>query len=370
MKLALRQMKQDSLQYRKEMEEHTRIAQQLFSFCLFVFFVLHSVVIHLLNYSRCPRLYAALGLSVLQGAVSLAAYFFFKTYCTRHKKHILAAAYCNIFQVVILLELQYFLYDEYLSYTVIICIALCTALSILGHVGTYAAILGLSLSIDVGITIWKNYQLLHSHLMQIQMYIIDTVFLLVIAVGLNCIISYLKYRDFAARRQLLYLSERDSLTGLLNRSALEFVVAQHAGGAGLCAMILLDLDNFKALNDTLGHYEGDNCLRATAEELKALFSEGSYVSRLGGDEFIVFLPRISGAAAVMERARGLLEVVPRTYPHPAGDIAITCSVGLAVLPMDGDNLYEQLYKSADSAMYQSKAGGKNQVTIFQNEYVG
>ncbi len=364
----LKKTKQDSINYHKDIEEHTLVSQQVFSACLFVFFALHIAIIHLLNFAKCERFYAALGISGLQMLFSMIFYFLFKYYFSNHKKYILLAAYLNIFQVVIILELQYFLYDEYISYTVIVCIILCTSLSIIGEIEKYTAILTMSLSIDIAITIMKNYNLLHSH--DMKMYIIDNFFVLIIAIGINASISCLKYRDFEIKNQILYLSERDSLTGLLNRNSLEHAVEKHMGDHSICAMILLDLDNFKALNDTLGHYEGDNCLRATADELKKLFRSTDYVGRLGGDEFLVFLPDIQSLTFVKERANMLLKKIPRSYAHQTGEITVTCSVGIAFLRMDQENLYESLYKAADSAMYMSKASGKNMVTIFSNEFSG
>lgn len=272
----------------------------------------------------------------------------------------------NIFFVVIILELQYFLYNEYISYTIIVCIALCTSLTIIGHMVRYMIILAAALSIDTIITILNNYELLCSN--EMKMYIIDNMFVLVIAVGINCSISRLKYREFEKKKQIVYLSQRDSLTGFLNRNALEHSVEKYAVSDGLCAMVLLDLDNFKALNDNLGHYEGDNCLRKTADELNDLFGSSFYVSRLGGDEFVVFIPDVSDISYIMERVCLLLDKIPQKYESKAGEITVTCSVGMAFLKMNQDDLYEQLYKAADSAMYKSKAKGKNAVTVFENEF--
>lgn len=79
------------------------------------------------------------------------------------------------------------------------------------------------------------------------------------------------------KQQIVYLSERDSLTKLLNRRALEYLVQKYTNDNTACAMVLLDLDNFKALNDTLGHYAGDECLCAVANELKGVFVETDYI---------------------------------------------------------------------------------------------
>lgn len=362
----LQKMKQSSIDYRKDMEEHNRITQQVFSACLFFFIVLHVIIIHLVNFQRHEQFYAALWLSALQIAASLTFFFLFKNYFSSHKKYLLLAGYLNIFQTILLLELQYYLYDEYISYTIIVGIVLCTALSIIGHVRWYSLILLIGLSTDITITIMKNPSFIHSH--EITMYILDNIFIFIIAVGMNYSATCLKYHDFAAKREILFLSERDSLTGLLNRKSLESAVERYTQSNGLCAMILLDLDNFKALNDTLGHYAGDDCLRATAEELTKVFRSTDYVSRLGGDEFTIFLPDIQNTAFVKDRANILLKKIPRSYTYQDGEIKVTCSVGIAFLSTNQDDLYESLYKAADSAMYVSKESGKNMVTVFANEF--
>lgn len=201
------------------------------------------------------------------------------------------------------------------------------------------------------------------------MYIIDTLFIVVIAVVINICFSRLKYQDFAKKQQILYFSERDSLTGLLNRKALEYSVQKHIKNNTLCALILLDLDNFKKLNDTLGHYEGDNCLCAVANALKQLFGQNDCVSRLGGDEFVIFMPHISDIDFVTEKTNAILKNVPRKYPYETGEISITCSIGVAFSKSTQNDLYEKLYKAADTAMYQSKTSGKNAVTIYEKTFV-
>lgn len=361
----LRKMKQCSIDYRKEIAAHNCATQQVFSACLFLFFTLHVIIIHIM-FPKCELFYAALRLSVIQIILSLVFFFLFKNYFSTHKKYILPAGYLNIFQTILFLELQYLLYDEYISYTIIIAIVLCTALSIIGHIRLYSLILLLGLTTDIAITIMKYADYVHSY--EVTAYILDNVFLLIIAIGINYSTSCLKYHDFKIRREILFLSERDSLTGLLNRKSLESAVESYAQDNDLCAMILLDLDNFKALNDALGHYVGDGCLQLTAQELKKVFSSTAYISRLGGDEFTIFLPHIQSAAAVKDQANMLLKKIPRGYSHRGMEIKVTCSVGVAFLKAGQNDLYTRLYKAADSAMYQSKKSGKNMVTVFDNEF--
>ena len=363
----LEKMKQSSIEYSKDIEDRNCITQKVCSECLFFFIVLHVIIIQLLNFQRHEQFYASLWLSAIQAAASLTFFLLFKKYFSIHKKYIPLAGYLNIFQTIILLELQYYLYDEYISYTIIVGIVLCTALSIIGHIRWYSLIILVGLITDITITIMKNPDFIHSH--EVIMYINDNIFIFIIAVGMNYSATCLKYHDFAAKQKILFLSERDSLTGLLNRKSLESAVERYAHQSScLCAMILLDLDNFKSLNDTLGHYAGDDCLRTTAEELKKVFESTGYVSRLGGDEFTIFLPDVRDIASVKERAGILLEKIPQSYTYQDKEINVTCSVGIAFLSAAQDDLYERLYKAADSAMYMSKESGKNMVTVFANEF--
>ena len=204
-----------------------------------------------------------------------------------------------------------------------------------------------------------------------QMFLVDNLFLLVITTGINFNCSRLRYQAFEKAQQVTRLSERDGLTGLLNRTAFEQAIVPYCSSRTLGAMVLLDLDNFKALNDTLGHFEGDRCLRRVGEVLENVFEDRGYVCRLGGDEFAVFMPNLSDESDVMERTQMLLEQIPQNYPHKTGVISVTCSIGVAYTKMDNRKLdaymYEILYKAADSAMYKSKAKGKNTVTVFAGD---
>ena len=344
----INKMKQDAINYHDDIQEYVCITQCTFSACLCLFFLLHIVMISILDFADYQKLNVAIWISFLQMFFSLIWYLLFRYYFSSHKKHILTAAYLNIFQVTTILELQYFFYDDFISYTVIVCIILCTSLTVIGHIRKYLSIITLICISDIIATIIKNYTYIHSYYM--HMYIIDTLFIVVIAVVINICFSRLKYQDFAKKQQILYFSERDSLTGLLNRKALEYSVQKHIKNNTLCALILLDLDNFKKLNDTLGHYEGDNCLCAVANALKQLFGQNDCVSRLGGDEFVIFMPHISDIDFVTEKTNAILKNVPRKYPYETGQISITCSIGVAFSKSTQNDLYEKLYKAADTAM--------------------
>jgi diguanylate cyclase (GGDEF)-like protein/PAS domain S-box-containing protein len=168
-----------------------------------------------------------------------------------------------------------------------------------------------------------------------------------------------------AEARLQILVDRDHLTGLANRSFLEEVARlaliraqdQH----DKLAVLTLDLDGFKGINDRFGHPAGDIVLKTIAERLVEQVRDSDVVARVGGDEFMVLLPKVSGPKAVADVARRLLAATERTIPLPddgRGDEArISTSIGIALYPTHSDN-FEGLTMAADRAMYVVKARGK------------
>jgi len=165
-------------------------------------------------------------------------------------------------------------------------------------------------------------------------------------------------------RRLLQIAERDSLTGLLNRMRLAEVVDSEIRNAETrgqtMAMILLDLDHFKQVNDCHGHPAGDHALIYVAEKLQSAVRKTDYVFRLGGEEFCILLPGADrySAAEVAESARRELE--QGDFCMAGKPLSLTASFGIAVSGEDGHELVE-LYHIADQRMYAAKHGGRNRV---------
>lgn len=160
-------------------------------------------------------------------------------------------------------------------------------------------------------------------------------------------------------------AEHDGLTGLLNRRAFEeqmrAALMDRAGGT----LLLVDLDNFKTVNDCLGHPEGDALLADTARRLCAEFAEDDLVARFGGDEFAVFAFGLTDERIRRQRAESLLFSLRRFYDRPGGGppIPTGASVGMAVAPEHGAT-YEELYLHADKALYAAKKSGKGRALLF------
>jgi diguanylate cyclase (GGDEF)-like protein/PAS domain S-box-containing protein len=167
-------------------------------------------------------------------------------------------------------------------------------------------------------------------------------------------------------RALRALAYRDPLTGLANRSSLmdrlglELAHARRQR-AGL-ALLFVDLDGFKAINDAHGHRAGDAVLLVVAERLRAALREVDTVARLGGDEFTVILPNVSTLEGAQAVARKLLAALEQPIAWEAQSLQCSASIGIALHPEDGDRP-EELLEASDARMYRAKASGGGRVAL-------
>jgi diguanylate cyclase (GGDEF)-like protein/PAS domain S-box-containing protein len=163
-------------------------------------------------------------------------------------------------------------------------------------------------------------------------------------------------------RELYELATHDVLTGLPNRShfseQLRQAQARAKRAGGLVALLYLDLDRFKPVNDQLGHQCGDQLLRAVARRLRGLVREQDTVARLGGDEFAVILEGLTRPRDAVPTARKVLRELSRPYRLEGRKADVSASVGIAVYPIDGDKV-GMLIRRADRAMYRAKKARGN-----------
>ncbi len=194
--------------------------------------------------------------------------------------------------------------------------------------------------------------------------------------GLVMVRSYREYQGQldlyesvrSQRDQFETLSRVDPLTGLANRryfsGALEHLLAESRFRQQPLAMLVMDLDHFKYVNDEFGHDAGDNCLARFADRMREVFTAPSaHLARLGGEEFGVLLPGMDARAAaeIAERMRASLEQQPLQLRE--GPLSITVSIGVASLAPNSAGEGTDLYRAADRAMYQAKTDGRNRVRI-------
>lgn len=179
--------------------------------------------------------------------------------------------------------------------------------------------------------------------------------------------AMLSARDIDSQKReeenLVVAAKMDKMTMLLNReTTMEYIRQILVDEADrLHALFMIDVDNFKVLNDTLGHQAGDKFLIGLANELQRAFRETDVVGRVGGDEFFALMKNISSITAAESKAQTLLtdiQAVCADYP----DIHLSCSIGISLYPGNGRTL-EDLYAQADGALYQAKRKGKNQFVL-------
>lgn len=182
------------------------------------------------------------------------------------------------------------------------------------------------------------------------------------------------HQDITERRMqdehILRQAHYDSLTELPNRflalDRLSQLINESYRNSERVAVLFLDLDDFKKINDTLGHDTGDKVLKEAANRLQSVLRSGDTVGRLGGDEFIILLGGLTRAADAQPVAETLLNNFTKAFRIDGRDLILTASIGIAIYPDDGDNISE-LLRNADSAMYHSKEQGRNAYSYFTDE---
>ena len=174
-----------------------------------------------------------------------------------------------------------------------------------------------------------------------------------------------------SQRDASRMAQYDALTGLANRhrmdKRLRATLSAYQASGRSCALLMMDLDRFKAVNDTLGHPAGDELLKQVASRLQRIVTEaGCEIGRLGGDEFQIMIPDLDDRGRLGEIARTIITMVSQPYQVEGSRCVIGASVGVAVFPFDGVN-YEDLVRSADLALYAAKGGGRGQFRFYSRD---
>ena len=158
---------------------------------------------------------------------------------------------------------------------------------------------------------------------------------------------------------MTHLYNRDTTKKLVEQYLLEHPDGKHA-------LLIIDIDNFKMVNDTLGHFFGDTVLVNFAEELRKIYNGEEIIGRIGGDEFMVLVPGYS-KEILEEKAAKTCTIFDHVYSGNLSDINVSTSVGISLYPSDGQD-YLSLFNLSDQALYYSKQQGKNQFNYSREEF--
>ncbi len=177
-----------------------------------------------------------------------------------------------------------------------------------------------------------------------------------------------KGMDVHEQRVFEERSQKDLLTDCFNKISAENIISAKLlqNPDATHVFFIVDIDNFKAINDNLGHYFGDEVLREIAAGLKSAFREIDTVARIGGDEFIIFVENLSDIKIIKKKAEKILEVYRKSYSGEYKDYSISGSVGIATYPHNGMT-YNDLYQNSDKALNQAKMQGKNRYMLYSED---
>lgn len=176
-----------------------------------------------------------------------------------------------------------------------------------------------------------------------------------------------KIRSNEKKKELEDKADTDLLTGLNNKLATERKIkdymAQNPNKQSM--MFILDIDNFKKINDTMGHAFGDEVLRSLGIQIGAIFRASDIIGRVGGDEFMVFLKDIPNDEAILKEAKKVESFFKSFQAGEYVKYKATASIGVAIFPQEGND-FETLYKAADQGLYKAKKRGKNQLAFYRD----
>lgn len=183
----------------------------------------------------------------------------------------------------------------------------------------------------------------------------------------NTMLSHIHERDVRLNQLAYY----DSVTGLANRHYFKERAEQAVGNAlrygSRCCLMFVDLDRFKAVNDSLGHDVGDELLQAVAQRLSTTLRNNDVVCRIGGDEFAVILENVKNLNDVGRLAQKMIDALQESFSLRGQDVSIGASIGISVCPEHADSMAE-LLRCADIAMYQAKSQGRGQFRFYRPDF--
>ena len=345
--------------YREEIQEFSARIQLKYSEHLWQFLLVYTTCMIIVDAVFWKAFYPETLYGLLLSAIAFINWLVFRLNIVQKRNEVMMGSNIFLFLFLQVLEISYDLANGYVSQTILICIIISTAIIGMNPLHYFWIILA-ALVTDISL----DFLVLDLPPKELIYYFVDSIAIMIIAMEINLLLSRMRYQQFREKVILKRESSTDVLTGLFNRKYFEWFFRHHYQNDQMCAVIHLDLDNFKLCNDTFGHQTGDDMLCRTADILKNSFRQIDCVARVGGDEFMIFMNGLSENQDAMEKIGKILEQFPFIYENGEKRVEVSVSIGLA-FSRPGDNLtYEEMYYNADSAMYKAKKAGKGRAVVF------
>lgn len=349
--------------FQKELySEMYKLQRQLFGFIVFVYGIL-ICFIAFFDYLSGKDLGLALALGWGEVLIAIYLWFLLKYFIPRHPNLLPWFSFLSVGQFLVLVYCQYAYLGLSNGFVILILAVVISAITVvLFNVWYILFVLFLLLSDTFYFFSTIPNVENSAEILQIM---IENLSVFLCAFFINSNFAKMEWAEIERKSKLVVQSDHDALTGILNRRAIEQIVAEE-GAKGLpCTFILIDLDNFKEVNDSLGHTAGDELLIRTTEKIRLLFRANDFIARLGGDEFVIFMPNTKDEKVVTGKAQAIVHALTETIPSAEKLIEASCSVGVVISCVTD---FENLYQKADAALYESKNKGKSCYTII-NETV-
>ena len=196
--------------------------------------------------------------------------------------------------------------------------------------------------------------------------IMNSVIFLITGMLLSIFTANIKLNDFIFQKAIKTERDTDGLTGLLNKSSMMREIRKSmTNDPKNGILVMLDVDDFKRINESYGHVVGDFVISGIARCLNSSFRNSDIIGRFGGDEFVIFMPFTHDVVIAQSRVKKVLSLMAETIELPNENDKVTGSFGIAVCSEFGDT-YDDLFRKADYALYQAKSGGKNQFSVYES----
>lgn len=345
--------RKDYRNYYDEVIEYTFNVYRKFALYYTILFLLFSLGVGLTD---TENTILTCGMAAIISAVSFIVYLVSKGRILKRKKAITVFYNLYLFFFLMAITLLYFVHPSHMAYTILLCSIITSAMTTI-HPMHYDFIL-LSVFIIDNIIHFTMQEV--GDWVTISGYLINDILVLVFGIGVNVIFADMKFREYKQKHFLQNESYHDPLTNIFNRRYVERYVELNFDGTDEWAMFLIDIDNFKLANDSLGHEYGDELLCRISDILRNNFRKTDCVARIGGDEFIVLMPKVTEKSIVIEKAKNILDNFPIEIEDSKGyqSITVSVSIGIAFTKMGTEITYEEMYRKADHYMYKAKEKGK------------